>query len=97
MSMFFTCNSLLREEFDVDKCVICCEDNGEVLGPVKEKGTISLLDASSSRGCYGLLEYLLASPSQIFVHVSCRKRFTDACQLKKCRYDSTEFESSLNR
>lgn len=34
---------------------------------VREKGAVSLIDASSSRGCVGLVERLRASPSQVFV------------------------------
>ena len=83
-------NHVSSDQIVSTKCLICCEDSDDKLVVVREKGRLSLTECSKLHGCVGLLEQLNSSLAQIFVHDSCRKRFTDFRQFKSSKADDPE-------
>ena len=81
-------------------CAICNESNNPLI-KVTEKGLPSLLEFSKKRNEDCIYESLTKSKKeniQVFVHESCRKRFTDKRKLptNKQERDSRKSTCSFN-
>jgi hypothetical protein len=64
-------------DFAVNSCLICSMDSDEPITKVTPKGVKNLLQCAKVRSDSRLELYLLTNPSEVAVHNSCRKRFTD--------------------
>ena len=84
------------DAFVSTQCVICCKDTVEALTKLSERGAETLLDFCSKRSATCLYEYLLSQPSCVYVHNSCRKRFTDPRTVHRCVADD-EFSPASKR
>ena len=76
---------LVKSQFEVDKCIICCVETNERLSTVGEIGLSSISEGNIVRARDDLLDYLHTNPSKILMHSSCRKSFTCSKVIKKLK------------
>ena len=85
------------QNIDPNGCVICCHSSDEKLNKVLDRGLCTLIESCSKRGLQDLLMYLKSSPTAVYVHNSCRKRFTDSRAILKLSDSNHEDCTSTKR
>jgi len=89
--MSFKREPFTKDTFDESKCIICQSDSTEVLSKVTDRGQPALLNYCKVREWPVLSEIMSSAVGlTVFIHSSCRKRFTRLTTSEKADSDSAD-------